>query len=175
MLYSGTLLFTHPISNSSHLLIPDSHSFHPHPCSSLLATTSLSLCLWVCFSFVQFSRLITSDSPWLRGLQRARLPCPLPSPGACSNSCPSSQWCRPTVSSSVTPFSSCHQSFPASGSFQWVDSSYHQEQKWEIHTHTHNRMLLSHEKEQNICSNMVGPRDSNTKWSKPDKDVYHII
>ena len=54
---------------------------------------------------------------WSRGLQHARLPCPSPSPRACSNSCPSSQWCHPTISSSVIPFSSCLQSFPASGSF----------------------------------------------------------
>ena len=52
-----------------------------------------------------------------RGLQHSRLPCPSPSPGACSNSCPSSWWCHPTISSSVIPFSSCLQSFAASGSF----------------------------------------------------------
>ena len=46
-----------------------------------------------------------------------RLPCPSPTPGAYSNSCPSSRWCHPTISSSVVPFSSCLQSFPASGSF----------------------------------------------------------
>ena len=51
------------------------------------------------------------------GLQHTRLPCPSPTPGACSNSCPSSQWCHPTISSSVVPFSSCLQSSPASGSF----------------------------------------------------------
>ena len=48
----------------------------------------------------------------------ARLPCPSPTPGACSNSCPLSRRCHPTISSSVMPFSSCLQSFPASGSFQ---------------------------------------------------------
>ena len=53
-----------------------------------------------------------------RGLEHARLPCPSPTPGACSNSCPSSRWCHPTISSSVVPFSSCPQSFPASGSIQ---------------------------------------------------------
>ena len=53
----------------------------------------------------------------IHGLQHARLPCPSPTPGACSNSCPLSQWCHPTISSSVMPFS-CPQSFPASGSFQ---------------------------------------------------------
>ena len=51
------------------------------------------------------------------GLQHARFSCQSPTPGACSNSCPSSQWCHPTILSSVVPFSSCLQSFPASGSF----------------------------------------------------------
>ena len=51
------------------------------------------------------------------GLQHIRLPCPSPTPGTCSNSYPSSQWCHPTISSSVVPFSSCLQPFPASGSF----------------------------------------------------------
>ena len=58
-----------------------------------------------------------SDSLWLHGLQNKRLPCPLPTPGACSNSYPSSWWCHPTISSSVISFSFCFQSFPASGSF----------------------------------------------------------
>ena len=58
-----------------------------------------------------------SDSLQLHGLQHARLPCPSPTPRAHSDSCPSSRWCRPTISSSVVPFSSCLQSFPASGSF----------------------------------------------------------
>ena len=53
-----------------------------------------------------------------QGLQHARPPCPSPTPGICSNSCPLRQWCHPTISSSVIPFFSCHLSFPASGSFQ---------------------------------------------------------
>ena len=57
-----------------------------------------------------------SDSLWPHGLQHTRLSCCSPSPGACANSGPLSQWCHPTVSSSVFPFSSCPQSFPASGS-----------------------------------------------------------
>ena len=69
------------------------------------------------FSSVQFSRSVVSDSLWPHGLQHARPPCPSPTPGAYSNSCPSSRWCHPTISSSVIPFSSCLQSFPASGSF----------------------------------------------------------
>ena len=62
-------------------------------------------------------RSAVSSSLPPHGLQRVRLPCPTPSPRACSNSRPLSQWCHPTVSSSVIPFSSCLQSFPASGSF----------------------------------------------------------
>ena len=61
--------------------------------------------------------LIVSDSLQPHALQHVRLPCPSPTPGDCSNSCPSSQWCHPTISS-VVPFSSCPQSFPASVSFQ---------------------------------------------------------
>ena len=58
-----------------------------------------------------------SDSLQSPGLQHARLPCPSPTPRACSDSCPLSRWCHPTISSSVIPFSSCLQSFPASESF----------------------------------------------------------
>ena len=66
---------------------------------------------------IQFSRSVVSESLWSYGLQQARLPCPSSTPGACSNSCPLSRWCHPTISSSVVPFFSCLQSFPASGSF----------------------------------------------------------
>ena len=67
---------------------------------------------------VQFSRSVMSSCLWSHGLKYARPPCPTPTPGACSNSCLSSRWCHPTISSSVVPFSSCFQSFPTSGSFQ---------------------------------------------------------
>ena len=66
---------------------------------------------------VQFSHSLVSDSLQPHGLQHARLPCPSTTLGACSNSCSLSRWCYPTISSSVVPFSSCLQSFPASGSF----------------------------------------------------------
>ena len=66
---------------------------------------------------VQFNRSVMSDSLQPQGLQHARLRCPSPTPGAYSNSCPFSQWCHPTISSSVVPFSFRLQSFPASGSF----------------------------------------------------------
>ena len=68
-------------------------------------------------SSVQLSRSVLSDSLLPHGLQHTRLPCPSPTPGACSNSCSLSQWCHPTISSSVVPFSSCPQFFPESGSF----------------------------------------------------------
>ena len=69
------------------------------------------------FLLIQFSRSVTSNSLWPHGLQHARPPCPAPTPGVYSNSCLLSQWCHPTISSSVVRFSSRLQSFPASGSF----------------------------------------------------------
>ena len=82
-------------------------------------------CTWdVSFSFsdtfndsVQFSHSVMSNSLWPHGLQHARLSCPSPIPRVYSNSCPLSGWCHLTISSSIVPFSSCLQSFPASGSF----------------------------------------------------------
>ena len=68
-------------------------------------------------SSVQFSHSVMSDSLRPHGLQHARLLCPLPAPGACSNSCQLSWWCHPIISSSIVSFSSCFQFFPASGSF----------------------------------------------------------
>ena len=69
------------------------------------------------FSSVQFSCSVMASSLWPHESQHARPPCPSPTPGVHPNPCPLSQWCRPTISSSVVPFSSCPQSFPASGSF----------------------------------------------------------
>ena len=71
-------------------------------------------------SLYQVGQLVQSLSHvrlWPHGLQHTRPPCPSPTPGVYSNSCPSSRWCHPTFSSSVIPFFSCLQSFPASGSF----------------------------------------------------------
>ena len=67
--------------------------------------------------WVQFNSVV-SDSLRPRELQHARPPCPSPTPSVHPNPCPLSQWCYPTISSSIVPFSSCPQSFPASGSFQ---------------------------------------------------------
>ena len=66
----------------------------------------------------QFSHSHVSHSVCHQGLQHTKLPCPSPTPGACSNSCPSSWWCHPTISSSVHPFSPHLQYFPGSGAFQ---------------------------------------------------------
>ena len=85
-----------------HFLAPKLFHF-----SKILAGKSLLLLL--------FNHSVTSE--WPHGLQHPRLPCPSLSPGVCSNSCPSSQWYHPTISSSVIPFSSCLKSFPALGSF----------------------------------------------------------
>ena len=72
---------------------------------------------WEAWNLVQFSHSVVSDSLWPHALQHTRPPCPSPTPGVYPNSCPSSWWCHPTISSSVVPFS-CPQSFPASGYFQ---------------------------------------------------------
>ena len=80
----------------------------PHPC----------ILVSIIISSVEFSHSVMSDSLWPHGLQKARPPCPSPTPRVYSNSCPLSQWCHSTILSSIVPFSSHLQSFPASGSLQ---------------------------------------------------------
>ena len=75
------------------------------------------LLLYSLFSSVQFSCSVVSDSLWSYESQHTRPPCPSPTPGVHSNSCPSSRWCYPAISGSVIPFSSCPQTLPTSGSF----------------------------------------------------------
>ena len=83
----------------------------------LLSLIACLLWVWDRMEWVvQFSSSVISSSLWPHGLQYARLPCPSPTPGAYSNSCPSRRWCHPTISSSVVPFASCLQSFLASES-----------------------------------------------------------
>ena len=98
--------------------LPSFQWFNIYP---LLFTTVHSLhyshCVVCLSSSVQYSRSFASDSLQPHGLQHARPPCSSPSRRACSNSCPSTRWCHLTISSSVVPFSSHLQSFPASGSF----------------------------------------------------------
>ena len=99
------------------------------PLELLAKNTYLSLsffnsnsCSFACAPVVVVQSL---SCMWPHGLQHARLPCPSLSPGVGSDSCPLYQWCHPTISSFVTPFSSCPQSFPASGSFpmSWLFAS----------------------------------------------------
>ena len=80
---------------------------------------------------VQFSGSVLSDSLWPHELQHVRPHCPSPTPGVHSNSCPSSRWSHPAISSSVIPFSSCLQSLPRHQSlFQWVNSSHDVAKYW---------------------------------------------
>ena len=100
------------------------HILHPEPCSPCSDGTptqayDLHLSWPRLIQSDQISHSVVSSSLWSHGLQHDRPPCPSASPGACSNPCPSSWWCHPTISSSVIPFSSYFQSFPESGSFIW--------------------------------------------------------
>jgi len=101
------------------------HTGQPIPKAIPLKYNTL---LFIQVSSVQFSRSVMSDSLRPHGLQHTRPPCPSPTPGVYPNSCPSNRWCHPTIWSSVVPFFSCLQSFPASGLFKWVHCS-HQEAK----------------------------------------------
>ena len=104
-----------------HMFLPfffkiDDKVSHIRNCNSTL-DTNFGLDFYLQFSSVQFSRSVVSNSLRPHELQHARPPCPSPTPGVYSNSCPSSWWCHPAISSSVVPFSSCPQSLPASQSF----------------------------------------------------------
>ena len=107
-----------PLMGSSRRLFT-THCYK-HLCSScclLMVGKGTCTCLVLNYEIMLlFSLYVMSNSLWPHGLQQARLFCPL-SPGVCSNSCPLSRWCHPTISSSVIPFSSCPQSFPVSWSF----------------------------------------------------------
>ena len=99
-------------------LIHLSYLFHLHFAS--LSSRTLSYFPGISMMLpcsVQFSHTVVSDSLWPYESQHAKPPCPSQTPGVYSNSCPSSQWCHPAISSSVVPFSSCPQTLTASGSF----------------------------------------------------------
>ena len=85
--------------------------------SMIPKSIKISKIWWLSFWYLLLSRSVMSNSLRPHGLQHVRLPCPSSTPGACSNSCPLIRWCHPTISSSVVPFCSCPQSFPASRSF----------------------------------------------------------
>ena len=95
------------------LVPPGGKKYYP----SLNYQIRVLILILIAYSSFQFSCSVMSSSLWPHGLWHAWLPCPSPTPKACTNSYPSNQWCYPTISSSVIPFSSCLQSFPASGPF----------------------------------------------------------
>ena len=112
----------HTQSRSHHPYISDHHwCYHTGRSSKLqyglVEYRNRCSSIFHLFSSVQFSHSVMFDSLWPHESQHARPPCPSPTPGVHSNSCPSSRWCHPAISSSVIPFFSCLQSFPASGSF----------------------------------------------------------
>ena len=94
---------------------PSSSGLHNNPVTWPLKLTE-AMPSYI-YSSVQFSRSVVSDSLRPHESQHARPPCPSPTPGVHPNPCPLSQWCHSNISSSAIPFSSCAQSFPASGSF----------------------------------------------------------
>ena len=91
---------------------------HTHTYMCVCARVCVCVGGFSCFQSVQFSSSVVSDSLWTHELQHARPPCLSPTSRVNPKPCPLIQWCHPTVSSSVIPFSSCPQSFSASGSFQ---------------------------------------------------------
>ena len=108
----GSTILRSLVYTSSSFLLQSSNLKYP----VTLAVWYISPALWL----LSFSHSVMSRALQPHGLQHARLPCPSPSPGAWSNSCPLSRWCPPIISSSVIPFSSCLQTFPAPGSFQMI-------------------------------------------------------
>ena len=121
---------TYFITGIFHLWCPSLILLIPMQSFLQLSTKNTVICiLWTRqLSCARPHWLFSLSGIWLfatHALQHTRRPCPSPSPRACSNSCPLSQWCHPTILSSVVPFSSCLQSFPASASFlQWIGSLY---------------------------------------------------
>ena len=118
---------------------------------------------------VQFSLSVVSDSLRPHELQHARTPCSSQTPGVHSNSCPSSQWCHPAISSSVVPFSSCPQTLPASGSFLWVNSSHEVAKVLEFQLQHHSFQWTS--RTDLLRNGLVGspcsPRDSQESSPTP--------
>ena len=124
LLVLGSVLVSSTAQNSSFMRHDSILSLHSHSAfpSPLSTTHPLRIFknMWVVspeWLLLLFSHWVMSNSLWPHELQHTRFPCPSLSPRVCSNSCPLSQWYHPTISSSVTPFSSCPQSSPASVSF----------------------------------------------------------
>ena len=153
---------------------------------------------------VQFSHSVMSDSLWLHGMQHARLPCPSPTPGACSNSCPLSRWCHPTISSSAVPFSSLNKgplevqvlalhalylqaSISLGPGWAWREkhplyqSNWHH--LWQVKAGQKDQMLLATvragSRQRNLCPPLLGPLwkagQSNRKGWDTDKRQPWIL
>ena len=132
--HSSRVSQTAGLRSLNHTAIVLIETLHPLQYSDIYGNCLCHMCkvltaVWCLFWWfiptklsVQFSHSVVSYSLWPHGEQHNRLPCPSPTPRACSNSRPLSRWCDPNIPSSVVPFSSCLQSFPASGSFKWVSS-----------------------------------------------------
>ena len=118
---------------------------------------------------VQFSHSVMSDSLWRHATQHTRPPCPSPSPGVHSNSCPLSWWCYPAISSSVVPFSSCPQSLQASDSFQSV-SSLHEVAKvleFQLQHHSFQRNPRADLLQNGLVGSPCSPKDSQESSPTP--------
>ena len=151
--------------------------------SHLLLGSFLISCHYLLDQFSSVTQLCPTLQP--HGLQRARPPCPSPIPGLYSNSCPLSWWCYPTISSSVIPFSSCLQSFPASGSFpmsqfksinSWVLSLLYGPILTSIHDYWKNHCFDYIEISMNVkvtqsCPTLWKPMD----WGLPGSSVHGIL
>ena len=146
-----------------------------HTVSSLLAM--LETCIqFLQFSSVQFSHSVVSDSLRPLRLQHPRPPCPSPTPGVYSNSCPWSQWCHPTISSSIVPFSSHLQPFPASGSFPMSQedqvNSLVRKNSWRMKRHPSPVFLPRESHGQNrLAANVHGAQWVRLHWS----DLGHTL
>ena len=122
------------------------------------------------YSLVQFSPSVVSDFLWPHEPQHARPPCPSPTPGVYPNPCPLNWWCHPTISSSVVPFSSCPQSFPASGSFQMSQFSLHQLAKVLEFQHQHQSFQWTPRTDllqDGLVGSPCSPRDSQESSPTP--------
>ena len=125
MIYYKANKWELPLKSRNNIVIPQKPTY-PFPITASLLPKGNNCSFFFILTFycvlrfnsVQFSRSVVSNSLRPYGLQHTRPPCPSPAPGIYSNSSPSSQWCHATILSSVIPFPSCLQSFPALGSFQ---------------------------------------------------------
>ena len=105
------------LTGTESMVVAGARSWRKGVVDQSVQTSSYKMQVLRTFSSVQFSHSVMSNFLWPHELQHARPPCASPTPRVCLNSCPSSQWCHPAISSSVVPFSICPQSLPASESF----------------------------------------------------------